>query len=132
MVGSNVTAECKMCGGTAAADSFKLHYKFRQMVCPRCYTGKTEELKAGKQPIKNAEPLKPAGWDKDDEYLEKAARVKKEQDVSQFTKVAGSDLLMCRCSKCKYSFKYDALRKVPRTCPYCDADIPRVKMFSSV
>lgn len=127
----NVTAECKMCGGSAAADQFKLHYKFRQMVCPRCYTGKTEE-EAKKQVIRNVEPAKPAGWDKDDEYLEKVSRVKKEQETTQFNKIAGSDLLMCKCVKCKYSFKYDALRKIPRTCPYCDAEIPRVKMFHSV
>ncbi|MDP3733702.1 MAG: hypothetical protein Q8R37_00585 [Nanoarchaeota archaeon] len=120
-----VTILCKVCNRSAPADQFKLHYKWRQVVCPRCQSGKEPV----KQEVK-VEPPKPAGWDQDDEYLEKASRQRKVETQAQFSKIAGSNLVKCKCFSCKYDFKYDPVRKTPYSCPYCNADIPKLKTFN--
>ena len=34
--------KCRKCGKEAAADLFKLHYAHKMMVCPDCFTGRTD------------------------------------------------------------------------------------------
>ena len=72
------------------------------------------------------------GWHKlsEDEYLEKVARLKDKEEEPKFKKIPGSNLVQGTCIKCKYQFRYDPFRKQPRTCPYCDTDIPRFKTFN--
>ena len=123
---TGVKARCKNCGKEAPADQFKLHYKLRMMVCPACYTGKTELQKADEKQ-KAAEPMHPPGWDKEDEYLEKMARFRREETKSQFTRVQGADQVKCTCVHCKYTFKYDPYKQMPRVCPYCNTDVPKFK-----
>lgn len=123
-----VNAVCRKCGGSYPADQFKLHYSFKMMVCPNCYTGKNDR-KLEQKTIILKEPQKPAGWDKDDEYLDKFIRQKK-KEVPQFRKIPGSSQVECTCQKCKYSFKYDPFRKKPHNCPYCNDPIPRLNTFS--
>ncbi|MBI2666003.1 hypothetical protein HYX13_00160, partial [Candidatus Woesearchaeota archaeon] len=45
MMGSGIKAQCKVCNGFAVADQFRLHPIHRQMVCPSCFTGKTDQKK---------------------------------------------------------------------------------------
>ena len=97
------------------------------MVCPNCYSGRTEKLKAKEE---KKVDVKPPGWDQEDEYLEKAAKLKQQQVKAQFKKIPGTDQIQCTCSACKYSFKYDPFRKRPRNCPYCSEDIPKLNTFS--
>ncbi|PIN76471.1 hypothetical protein COV17_02330 [Candidatus Woesearchaeota archaeon CG10_big_fil_rev_8_21_14_0_10_36_11] len=120
---------CRLCKGSFPAEDFKLHYEFKQMVCPNCYSGKTQKQQ---QKVEKKEAVsKPAGWDQVDEYLEKASRTKKqEEQKAQFTKIPGTDQVMCKCFGCKFSFKYNPFKKSPRTCPFCNADIPKLKTFS--
>jgi len=123
---NGVRAKCRVCGEEALADQFKLHHDFRQMVCPSCFTGKTEQKKAKKEAV----PPKPAGWDAEDDYLEKAARMRNREDVrGTFKKIPGTPQVQYTCL-CSYTFKYDPFRKIPTTCPYCNQEIPRLKTFS--
>ena len=45
-------------------------------------------------------------------------------------KIPGTTLVKFSCQKCSYPFKYDPYRKMPKACPYCDADIPNLKAFT--
>ncbi len=126
-IGGGVKATCRACGGSAMADSFKLHYIMKMMVCPACFSGKTQKEKEQKEVQKAAEPIRPPGWDKEDEYLEKAARMKKESAQPQFARIPGTDFVRHACMSCKYQFKYDPQAKVPRSCPYCNYPVPVMK-----
>ncbi len=97
------------------------------MVCPDCYSGRTE--KKASQPVKK-EATKPAGWDMEDEYLDKVSRLKREETQAQFSQIPGTEHVKCRCTNCKYEFKYNPFTKLPRACPYCDVDVPRMKTFN--
>ena len=123
---TSVKAKCKICGTLAPAEQFKLHYKYKSVVCPSCFAGKKAQEE--KKPV--VEIIKPAGWDKDDEYLEKAYRMRRDEERANFEKVSGSDQVKCTCTSCKYVFKYDPFRKTPKVCPYCDVAVPRLKTFN--
>ena len=127
MMGVGTRAKCKNCGQEALADQFKLHYQLKLMVCPNCFTGK-KSVKTEMEKVA-AGPPKPKGWDKEDEYLEKASRLRKEEVTANFTKMPGSDQVQCKCLNCKYSFKFDPYRQTPKTCPYCDQEVPKLKSF---
>jgi len=123
----SVKAKCKICNKEAPADSFKLHFKYRQMVCPNCFNrDPTQEKIVEKKKI----PPKPPGWDIEDEYLEKMARMKEKERKAQFTKIPGTDYVKCKCMGCNYEFKYDPFRKRPRVCPFCSNQIPKLNTFS--
>ena len=126
-----VKAKCKNCGNEAIADQFKLHNALRMMVCPSCYSGKglkAKEVTENRVESKPQGPPKPAGWDKEDDYLERMVAIKKAKNQSYFSRIAGTDLVKCLCSSCKYNFRYNPIKKMPPACPYCNADIPRLKM----
>ena len=126
-----IKAKCKNCGKDTAVDQFKLHYQLKMMVCQNCFSGRTQKEKEEKEKVKNEVRTKPPGWDQEDDYLEKHARTKEESRVSVFSRIPGSDLLKCTCVSCKYSFKYDPFKRVPRTCPYCDGDVPKVSNYNT-
>lgn len=126
----NVKSLCKNCGKPAPAESFKLHYQYKMMVCPECYSGRTEQKKQQVEREQKKEPAKPAGWDKEDEYLERMSRLKRDETQAQFTKIPGTDSVTCRCTSCKYQFKYNPFKKMPRNCPYCNVEVPRLKEFN--
>ncbi|HIJ11796.1 TPA: hypothetical protein HA278_07085 [Candidatus Woesearchaeota archaeon] len=125
---NGIKAACRRCGTSVPYDQLKLHYEYKQMVCQGCFKGKKTLENKVKTP--KPEPPKPAGWDKEDEYLEKISRQKKEQQKAQFVKIPGTDFVKCTCMKCKYQFKYNPFTKRPTCCPYCGEGIPRLKTFS--
>ncbi|MBI2668228.1 hypothetical protein HYX14_00120 [Candidatus Woesearchaeota archaeon] len=127
---SVVKARCKICGQEAPADSFKLHYQHKAMVCPNCYTGKPS--KSAETAVKNEPilPKKPAGWDADDDYLERAHRIRKQETAARFEPVPGTSLVKYNCHNCKYQFKYDPAKKQPHGCPYCNAEVPKVSAYN--
>ena len=125
-----ISAVCKVCGNSSAADSFKLHHEYKKMVCPNCFSGRTKELHKREQEVQNKPEVKPPGWDKEDEYLEKLSKNRQEQNQTQFTKIPGTTDIKCLCFECKYSFKYDPFRKRPKHCPYCSAEIPKLRTFN--
>ena len=98
---NGVRATCRVCGEEALADQFKMHYELRQMVCPSCFSGKTEQKKAKKETA----PPKPAGWDAEDEYLEKTKRMRNKEEVrGTFKKIPGTPQVQYTCF-CSYTFK---------------------------
>lgn len=125
-------AKCKKCGKEAAADMFKLHYVHKMMVCPDCFSGRTEQKKALEDKEKKTESPRPAGWDADDVYLEKAARSRKQETSSVFKPISGTEYVQCACQNCKYTFRYHPIKKMPWCCPYCNAPVPKLRTFGSV
>ncbi len=71
---------------------------------------------------------RPAGWDKEDEYLERASRLRKQETQATFARIEGTEFVKYVCQHCKYNFRYSPSKRIPATCPYCDYDIPRVKL----
>tara|TARA_Y100000310_G_scaffold190615_1_gene190616 strand:- start:19403 stop:19786 length:384 start_codon:yes stop_codon:yes gene_type:complete len=124
-----VNALCKVCNKASPAEKFRLHHTYKLVVCPTCFSGRTEELRKKEQQLK-VEPAKPAGWDQDDEYLEKMSVLRKQEQQASFTKVPGTSQVRCTCAHCKYQFRYDPFRKLPKTCPYCDKDVPKTNTYS--
>ena len=127
--------QCGACNGFAPANLFKLHYKFKKVVCPSCFSGRTEQEERKKAAAVKAEqaqpqPKKPVGWDKEDELLERMARIKENDLKMKVEKIPGTTLVKFNCTKCTYSFKYDPYRRMPKACPYCDGDIPNLKAFT--
>jgi len=125
-----VNAKCRNCGKDADSDSFKLHYKFKMMVCPNCFSGKTEQQQQKAAVQKKETPVRPAGWDHEDEYLEKMSRLKRKDENNNFTKIPGTDQVMYTCVSCKYAFRYSPLKKIPPNCPYCNSEIPKLRLYN--
>ena len=73
---------------------------------------------------------KPADMKDLSEYLAKVAKQKSMENKSYFKKIPGSDHVKCTCQNCKFEFKYDPLKNIPRACPYCNGEIPRLRMFT--
>lgn len=124
---NTVRAKCKNCQREAPADQFKLHYTLGFMVCPDCFTGKTQK-KLEEQAKAVAEKKVPPGWDKEDEYLEKMARFKKQEQSMNFSKIPGTEFLRSTCKSCKFTFRFDPIKNTPANCPYCATAVPSVKM----
>lgn len=121
-----VKSKCKNCGKESPADQFKLHYQLRMMVCPTCYSGRTQK----EEQKKTATPPKPAGWDAEDEYLEKMARLKRQENQSKAAEpIPGTDYVKVTCLGCKYSFKFNFVKKAPLNCPYCSQEVPTLKGY---
>jgi len=129
---SGIKANCRICNNSAPVDEFKLHHEYRQMVCKNCFKKGPEEKKKEEQVIKQQESAKPAGWDKEDEYLEKISKMRDKEQKAQFKRIPGTDQINYTCAKCTFSFKYDPFKKKPSYCPYCDEDVPRLKNFSFI
>jgi len=123
-----IKAKCRNCGKEAPSEQFKLHYKYRMMVCPDCFSGKTEKQQKKEQLVKKEE-IKPPGWDAEDDYLTKIQQ-QKQKEAPQFKRIPGTNFLQVTCKNCNYSFRYDPLRKRPANCPYCSEDIPKVNTYS--
>ena len=125
-----VQALCRVCNKHAPSDKFKLHHVYRQMVCPDCYTGRTKRAQDEEKKKEQQEKVKPAGWDKEDDYLEQAQLKRNDEIKAQFSKIPGTDRVRCTCSSCKYQFKYDPFKKMPLSCPYCGFQIPKLRTFN--
>ncbi len=124
-----IKAKCRKCGKEAPSDSFRLHYLHKMMVCPDCFSGRTEQKAATAAAQKTA---RPAGWDAEDEYLEKASRMRREEQKVTVTPITNSEYVQYLCGKCKYNFRYHPVRHQPRVCPYCDTEVLKVRAYNSV
>ncbi|MFH1276042.1 MAG: hypothetical protein ABIH82_02945 [Candidatus Woesearchaeota archaeon] len=125
---SLIKAQCRVCNRYVPAGDFKLSFQYKTMVCPVCFSGKTAANQHKVEQKKVEEVRKPAGWDEVDEYLNKANRLKY-QEKSVFDKINGSLLLKYNCPNCKYVCKYDPIKKIPSSCPYCNVEIKHKKSF---
>ena len=114
-----VKVTCKNCSREALADNFKLHYKLKMMVCPDCYSGKTEKKEQAPVSTMNTE----------EESMKRINRLKEQPDPLRYSWIPRSDQVKYTCSSCEYTFKHDPYRNHPPNCPYCNAKIPKIKAF---
>lgn len=124
-----VQVKCKNCGNLAPSNLFKLDYRYGFVVCPACQKGKTHKRESKKPLIpvkKKLSPTgprrtKPAGWDFEDELLEKMWAEK--QKVKGKLVRIDKNRMRFTCGKCGYTFTFIEDRK-PKGCPYCDTSLP--------
>ncbi len=126
---SQVTAACRKCNNKAPAESFQLDYTAGMMVCFSCFKkrGKKPTVKEAPKPV---EKKKPAGWDSEDELLERLIKDKRrsQSPVGKVERVPGEMYVKYTCNKCAFKFKYYPLHKKPRTCPYCNSPNPKIRV----
>jgi DNA-directed RNA polymerase subunit RPC12/RpoP len=125
---STIKVKCKNCGKEYPANSFVLDHVYRMMVCQQCVKDRQKRAiihkEAQAQPVLQEEKKKPAGWDHEDEVIEKAYAAKMARRVPQDEPVQmGDGKYKYRCPKCKYEFVYNQATKTPRRCPYCNWEI---------
>jgi DNA-directed RNA polymerase subunit RPC12/RpoP len=126
----SIRVKCKVCGRDARSDEFVLDPVYKKMVCPYCVTDRRtrenvhkqvmEERLAAKD-VEQKAKNKPVGWDKDDEYLERAHKARQDNKV----KVEKIDNVFVKytCHKCGYQFKFNTDKMMPVHCPYCSEHI---------
>ncbi len=126
----SIKVKCKRCGKTASSDSFVLDGDYRMMVCPFCIQEKKDKQKHQAASIdkmrKQAEEQekiksKPAGWDEEDEYLNRLHKQKAK--VGGDFEAIDEDRIKYTCSKCKYKFVHYLSKKAPSACPYCGMQV---------
>jgi hypothetical protein len=130
MMYNGVPAVCKKCKRTADATDFVLDVDYKMMVCPSCIKEKRMAKSASetqamaqteKQKQEEEQKARPAGWDKEDEYLEKAYKQRQKQKLT--IEKVGDGIIMIVCPKCNYKFKYNIDRERPKNCTYCSEPV---------
>jgi DNA-directed RNA polymerase subunit RPC12/RpoP len=97
---------------------------YRMMVCPACVKDRRMRENVHKE-VDSLKKEKPAGFDKEDEYLERTYKEKMKQTV--VVEKFSENKVKYKCPKCSYEFLYDTIRKTPGRCPYCATDILRMR-----
>jgi Zn finger protein HypA/HybF involved in hydrogenase expression len=133
MMSDDIKVICKKCGRSAKASEYVLDPDYKMMVCSACSKERLSQVKTKKQePIakreeertREAQPMKnkPAGWDSDDEALEKMTRSRPSANggapKSQYERIDDENVKLT-CPKCEYKFTYNTERMNPNSCPYC-------------
>ena len=139
----DVPVTCRKCGKKAPASEFSVDPVLKMAICRSCAnerkisartaTGSqptvrntpTEMPKPQSKPMGQTGGLKntpPAGWDAEDDLIEKAAQKKAyeraESGIGDAPKLEDGRI-MNTCKKCKYQYKYDPETDRPNHCPYC-------------
>ena len=131
---TEIKVTCKKCGKQVRSEDFVLDHFYKMVVCKNCVKDRQaresvhRELAKQKEEKKNQEKTedpKPAGWDKEDEYLNRAYKMKL-QSMPEVEKV-DDKRVKYTCQKCKYKFTYDRERMVPPNCPYCGLAVQKVR-----
>jgi rubrerythrin len=130
MMNDAIKIRCKHCGRQADSESFVLDPIYGMLVCPMCVkerrsrkvvsrpqpAARSEENKAPEKP-------KPAGWDREDDYLAKSYASKMRETAT--AKRIDDEWAMYTCKSCNYQFKYNLIKESPGRCPYCSADVAK-------
>ncbi len=119
MAMGEVKVRCRKCGKPAAANELVLDNDYKMMICRDCV--KEKRRKAGAEEAAK-KPEKPAGWDKEDEYLAKVSSFKQLSTVQAMQRLSDTKIKVA-CSKCSYQFNYDSERKYPKYCPTCGREV---------
>lgn len=140
---SGVKVTCKRCNRSSPAEGFILDAIYGMMVCPSCIrerqSGGGVQVKGGRVGAASSvgvarlavdKPVerRPAGWDSEDEYLEKAVRAKEKGVSSPLVRQIDHEHVKYTCPGCRYTFTYDLVRRVPARCPYCSGNIQKFKV----
>lgn len=130
MMNNEVKAVCKRCGRQSPSTQFILDPVYGMMVCPLCLKERKSksaaiQIRAGRNAAaekkEEENKNKPAGWDREDDYLERSYAKKKDSQVG--VEKIDANHVNYICPKCKYKFIYDTERKYPKVCPYCNGQI---------
>ncbi len=122
---SSIKVKCRNCGKEYPSNTFVLDHVYRMMVCPQCVKDRQRKEiihKEAKQQAAQETEKKPAGWDHDDELIEKAYAAKQAKSSSE----SGAFVMTIdgkykyRCPRCKYEFAYNKATNTPSHCPYCN------------
>ena len=127
---NSIRVKCPVCNQLAGSATFRLHHTYKKMVCANCYSGKTaakEEQKGQKKVEEKQEPARPAGWDAEDDYLERLAKKKKDVEVGTYDRISGTAQVKYTCVKCRYPFKHNPETRTPMACPYCSTPVPKIR-----
>jgi rubrerythrin len=118
-----IKVKCKACGKMADSDEFVLDPGFRMMVCRNCVKERQsrEEVHKKVKEQKEDQKKKPAGWDAEDEQLERAHRAKAENTVD--VQRIDEQKVKYKCPKCSYEFVVNIVKNSPANCPYCGTGI---------
>lgn len=120
MIGMNpITIKCKRCNRPAKSTEFVLDNVYRMMVCPACVKERRSGIKNTKDSAKEVKKeIKPAGWDNDDLYLEKAyqEKMKKQESKPKIERLPNGKMRYT-CTYCNYRFTIDDKERA--SCPYC-------------
>jgi len=131
MNNKEIKVKCKRCGKLTNSKDFVLDPDYKMMVCPQCIKEKQmkkevySELAKEKEKKEGKVEAKPAGWDKEDEYLEKTQRARMKETV--IVRKVGDSRVKYKCPKCNYQFLYDMEKKTPTVCPYCSSNIYKIR-----
>jgi DNA-directed RNA polymerase subunit RPC12/RpoP len=131
MMNSDIKVKCKRCGRSANSTEFVIDPVYRMAVCPACVKERKQSLKVkaeiaqmkGKKEV--VDEKKPAGWDKEDAYLEKAYTMKMQNTVK--VEKIDDEKVKYKCAKCSYDFVYNAIKNTPSSCPYCGAKVSKIR-----
>ena len=125
MISNNVKAKCPKCNAMVDANSFVLSYIERKMICQTCHKQKDKKVK----PIIKKEKIqRPAGWDKEDEELERLVKAKNIKLTGKIERVPGEKHIRYNCPECNFKFRYFPLERRPRYCPYCSHENPVIRL----
>ena len=129
MRNNEIKAKCRKCGREVPTSEFILDPVYGMMVCASCSKERRSKssLAAGARAAgASVEKQKPADWDKEDDYLEKA-HSQKMQNTQQVQSI-GDGKVKYACHKCKYEFVYNAEKNTPSRCPFCNAEIMKFRV----
>lgn len=128
-----IQVPCRKCGKPTLSTNLVLDPVYRMVVCPECVKARKarermvyeEQETPIQEEVKQAKPAKPAGWDAEDEYLEKMTRLK--QKTSPQIQRVDAERVRYTCQKCKYNFLYNTVKQTPIHCPYCGTPVTKPK-----
>jgi len=127
----DIKVKCRKCGRQAKPEEFILDPFYGMMVCPLCVKERKNkdrihrEIETMKNEKKEEDVKRPADYDSDDIYLEKAYKTKMMNTVK--VDRVGEDKVRYTCPKCSYTFEYNTARNIPGRCPYCSAEIKKFR-----
>ncbi|MFH1399042.1 MAG: hypothetical protein ABIG95_02940 [Candidatus Woesearchaeota archaeon] len=121
-----IKVKCTVCGQDWDANDFVLDPIYRKVVCSACAKKRRQRVANAKAEKIEVVPKKPAGWDAEDEYLDRVARVKQQEPVIDVEKV-DSNKVRYTCPKCRYSFNYNIETHAPSKCPFCSREISKFR-----
>ena len=122
-----IKAKCKKCGSEVPVEEFVLDHAYKMMVCRNCSNQRQKKESSFTVKESRRNKPKPAGWDQEDEYLERAYKAKQTGSVG-VTKI-DNERVKYTCPKCKFSFAYNTVTKRPPRCPFCDLAVKKIMSF---
>jgi DNA-directed RNA polymerase subunit RPC12/RpoP len=129
MDSNDIKVICKHCGRPAKAGDYVLDPVYKMMVCPSCVKERRNapsikpKQEAAQQPVQDK---KPAGWDAEDDLLERLQKTKQAKAAPQVETMKDGKMRYT-CMRCKYKFIYNPSNQTPSSCPYCGT--PVMKSF---